>query len=171
MQPIAGNHQKARRIDMNLDEVISAIGGPVQLPAKPDGPSEIQPLTSGGLDKGGVVEPAPANVSAQQGAGGGYLYPGAQGTAADGTVEAGSKDHYGSGGPEQLPASTGVSALTPDPSHGRPDGGADNQPAAPAGSPRDPRLGGDQTGQGINPALKAALQPRQPRQSQGWKAL
>jgi hypothetical protein len=138
---------------MDTNEIISAIGGPVQLPAKPDGDPNPQVLSPLGLDRQGA-EPFPPAVEAQQGAGSGaVLTPGAQGQAADGTVQPATNDNYSSpGGPDLLVPSSGLSALTPDPSHGRPEGGGVTM-AETEGAARDPRLGGDQTGQLLNPAL------------------
>ncbi len=143
-----------------IDEILAAIGGPKLQPAKPDGDSNVVPLNPTGLDKT-TAEPFPANVEPHQGAGGaGYLTPGAQGSAADGTVEPGNDDHYSSqGGPAQRPTLSGVPSLT---------AGQTNTPAdgSPMGAvlgevPGGPQLPlGSNQGQGINPALKAALTPR-----------
>jgi hypothetical protein len=132
---------------MNLDEIQSAIGGPNQLPAKPDGPSEVQPLNYGSPDKT-AAEPFPANVEAQQGAGssGGGLTPGASGQASDGTVQPGAGDNYSAqGGPNILAALKGLAGLTPG-HNARPEGGK-TLPGEPAGDPTPPRLGPDGTGQ------------------------
>jgi len=147
---------------MDVNEVISAIGGPVQLPAKPDGDPNHAPLAQLGLDKP-EPESAPANVESQQGAGGaGYLTPGATGQASDGTVEPGNVHDYAGPQPEQAEPSQ-IDRLTASVVN-RPEGGG-SPAAAPVGRP-DYALGRDQgQGQEINPALKAALTPRQPGQN------
>jgi hypothetical protein len=145
---------------MNIDEIKQAIGGPNPQPARPEGPSEVAPLSTGGLDRYGA-EQAPANVSAEQGAGSdNVLTPGAQGDPGAGTPQPGAGDGYADqGGPAILPASSGLGALTPDPSSGRPEGGPEGH-SEPGGGP-DPRLGaGGGTGQGINPMLKPAGAPK-----------
>jgi hypothetical protein len=160
---LGGNEMSEIRSDtpgMPLDLFKAAIGGPTQAPFQPEGGTDVVPLSPLGLDKT-TPEPFPSQVSAQQGAGGpGSLTPGAQGVAADGRVEAGTADNYSAmGGPDLLAPSSGLSALTPDPSHGRPSGST-----PPSGEPVgrvDHALGRDQsTGQLLNPALKAALAPR-----------
>jgi hypothetical protein len=143
---------------MELSEIQSAIGGPTQLPAKPDGDPNATVLNPLGMDRVGAEE-APQNVTAQQGAGSGTggLTPNA-GQVADGSVHVGGNAPDSSGGPPQLPAGSGLVALTPG-HDGRPEGGA-VLPGEPPGAAKDPRLGADQTGQGINPMLKPARAPR-----------
>jgi hypothetical protein len=146
---------------LDIKEVKAAIGGPTAVPHQPEGSAgDVPPLSPLGLDRS-IAEPFPANVEAQQGAGSGaVLTPGAVGSAVDGTVEPGNDDNYSSqGGPDLLAPSSGLSALTPDPSHGRPAGSAPPA-AAPVGRP-DHALGRDQSlGQGINPMLKPANAPK-----------
>jgi hypothetical protein len=148
---------------MDINEVKAAIGGQTAVPHQPEGGHDVQPLNPLGLDRQGA-EPAPETVNAQQGAGSGSggLTPGAQGSAADGTVEPGNDDNYSAqGGPEQLAPTPGISALTAGGNFGanRPlDGTA--PAAAPVGRP-DHALGRDQSlGQGINPMLKPANAPK-----------
>src|SRR5207237_60435 len=96
----------------------------------------------------------------QQGAGStsGGLYPGASGVASDGTIHVGGNAPDSSQGPDQRPTLSGIASLTAGQVN-RPEGGA-ALPGEQPGATNDPRLGGDGTGQGINPALKKALSPR-----------
>jgi hypothetical protein len=146
---------------MELSEIQAAIGGPTAVPHQPEGPSEVQPLTPLGLDRTGA-EPVPSNVTSAQGAGAGSggLYPN-PGEPTSGTVHVGGNALDSSTGPRQLSVVPGLGALTAGGNFGanRPSGG-EVPGAAPVGRD-DSALGRDQSlGQGINPALKAALTPR-----------
>jgi hypothetical protein len=72
---------------MDLAEILAAIGGPVGSISRPDGGSDVTPLTQLGLDRP-AAEGFPENVTFQQGAGspGNFLTPLQQGEATDGQV-------------------------------------------------------------------------------------
>ena len=99
---------------MDLSKIIAATGGPVPYDHRPDGGSDVVPLAPLGLDRV-VGEPAPGNVTAQQGAGGGTALTPNGGHLADGSLHTGGNRPDSSGGPEQLPvlpAKSGLSYLT-----------------------------------------------------------
>src|SRR5437879_2368393 len=98
---------------MDTSEIQAAIGGPGGAIVQPEGGSDVTPLPGHG-QSGPGTQPFPATVEPQQGAGStsGGLTPGASGVASDGTIHVGGNAPDSSTGPGQLPAVSGISALT-----------------------------------------------------------
>jgi hypothetical protein len=137
---------------MDIQSILSAIGGPGGAIVQPEGGSDVTPLQPLGLDQQGPA-PAPVSVTSQQGAGSttGGLYPN-PGEVADGVVLVGGRAPDSSQGPEQRPVLADTVGRLTAGQVNRPEGGTAPL-AAPVGRP-DHALGRDQsTGAGLNPAL------------------